>query len=66
MSWWNTTQFSSLATNAIKNAQKKIDKVLDIPTEEEDCKFSIIRIYLETTLKWIEQTSLAKLTTERH
>ncbi|XP_061180944.1 TATA element modulatory factor-like isoform X2 [Saccostrea echinata] len=30
MSWWDTSSFSSFATQALKNAQKKIDKVLDI------------------------------------
>ena len=33
MSWWDTsglTNFASQATKALKNAQKKIDKVLDI------------------------------------
>lgn len=36
MSWWDTSQLTSFATNALKNAQKKIDKVLDIPTEDDD------------------------------
>lgn len=30
MSWWDTSGISSFATQALKNAQKKIDKVLDI------------------------------------
>ncbi|XP_041364019.1 TATA element modulatory factor-like isoform X2 [Gigantopelta aegis] len=30
MSWWDATGFSSFATQVVKNAQKKIDKVLDI------------------------------------
>ena len=33
MSWWDTsslTSFASQATKALKNAQKKIDKVLEI------------------------------------
>jgi len=30
MSWFNTTNFSDLASKAIKNAQKTIDKALDI------------------------------------
>lgn len=30
MSWWDASGFSSFATQALKNAQKKIDKVLDI------------------------------------
>ncbi|XP_069125265.1 TATA element modulatory factor-like isoform X2 [Argopecten irradians] len=33
MSWWNASSFSDLASQAIKNAQKKIDKVLDIDEE---------------------------------
>lgn len=34
MSWWDTTGISSFATQALKNAQKKIDKVLDIKEDE--------------------------------
>lgn len=34
MSWWETSSFSALAANAIKTAQKKIDKVLDIKDED--------------------------------
>ncbi len=34
MSWWDSSGFSSFATQALKSAQKKIDKVLDIPPEE--------------------------------
>lgn len=34
MSWWDSTGISSFASQALKNAQKKIDKVLDI-TEDE-------------------------------
>uniref|UniRef100_A0A0B6YKV9 Uncharacterized protein n=1 Tax=Arion vulgaris TaxID=1028688 RepID=A0A0B6YKV9_9EUPU len=30
MSWWDTSGLTSLASQALKNAQKKIDKVLDI------------------------------------
>ncbi|WAQ97529.1 TMF1-like protein [Mya arenaria] len=30
MSWWNSSNFSDLASKALKNAQKKIDKALDI------------------------------------
>ena len=33
MSWWDSSNFTSLASQAIKSAQKKIDKVLDIPDE---------------------------------
>ncbi|XP_021343088.1 TATA element modulatory factor-like isoform X10 [Mizuhopecten yessoensis] len=33
MSWWNASSFSDLASQAIKNAQKKIDKVLEIDEE---------------------------------
>ena len=35
MSWWDAKGFTSLATQALKTAQKKIDKVLDIKEEEE-------------------------------
>ncbi|XP_074648064.1 uncharacterized protein LOC141903716 isoform X2 [Tubulanus polymorphus] len=34
-SWWNASNFSSLATNALKSAQKQIDKVLEIQDENE-------------------------------
>lgn len=34
MSWWDTKGFTSLATQALKNAQKKIDKVLEIDEAE--------------------------------
>lgn len=30
MSWWDTSGITNLASQALKNAQKKIDKVLDI------------------------------------
>ena len=30
MSWWNTSNITSLASKALKNAQKKIDEALDI------------------------------------
>ena len=33
--WWDSSSFSSLATQALKSAQKHIDKVLDIPEEEQ-------------------------------
>ena len=35
MSWWDSSSFSSFATQALKNAQKKIDKVLDIKDESD-------------------------------
>ncbi|GAB1600672.1 TATA element modulatory factor-like isoform X2 [Argonauta hians] len=34
MSWWDSQNFSDFASNALKNAQKKIDKVLDIQDEK--------------------------------
>ncbi|XP_064639723.1 TATA element modulatory factor-like isoform X2 [Lineus longissimus] len=34
MSWWDTSQFTSMASSAIKSAQKKIDNVLDIKDDE--------------------------------
>lgn len=30
MSWWDTKNLTSFATQALKTAQKRIDKVLDI------------------------------------
>ena len=30
MSWWDTSSFGGLASQALKKAQKGIDKVLDI------------------------------------
>ncbi|XP_071106362.1 TATA element modulatory factor-like isoform X2 [Haliotis cracherodii] len=36
MSWWDTSNFTNLASQALKNAQKTIDKALDI--SEEDAK----------------------------
>ena len=30
MSWWDSSNFSKLASNALQQAQQKIDKVLDI------------------------------------
>ncbi|KAL3876276.1 hypothetical protein ACJMK2_034142 [Sinanodonta woodiana] len=35
MSWWDTSSFANLATQALKNAQKKIDKVLDIKENDD-------------------------------
>lgn len=43
MSWWDTsglTNFASQATKALKNAQKKIDKVLDIDEGDESSQTS--------------------------
>ena len=34
MSWFNTSGFSNLAKSAISQAQKSIDKVLDIKDED--------------------------------
>jgi hypothetical protein len=34
MSWWDTSAISGLATQALKKAQKGIDKVLEIKDEE--------------------------------
>jgi len=36
MSWWDAKGLTNIATQALKTAQKKIDKVLDIQEEEED------------------------------
>ena len=40
MAWWDSSGLSSFATQALKSAQKSIDKVLDIEVEEgeEDVK----------------------------
>ena len=35
MSWWNTSNFTNLASKALKNAQKKIDEALDINETEQ-------------------------------
>ncbi|XP_075154556.1 TATA element modulatory factor [Haematobia irritans] len=35
MSWFDTKNFANLATKALKEAQKKIDKVLDIQEDED-------------------------------
>ena len=35
MSWWNTSNITSLASKALKNAQKKIDEALDISETEK-------------------------------
>ena len=35
MSWWDAKSLTGFATQALKTAQKKIDKVLDIKEEEE-------------------------------
>ncbi|RUS88994.1 hypothetical protein EGW08_003241, partial [Elysia chlorotica] len=35
MSWWDTSSISNLASQALKNAQKKIDKVLDIEADQK-------------------------------
>ena len=34
MSWWDSTAFSGLASQALKTAQSKIDKVLDIQDDK--------------------------------
>lgn len=34
MSWWDSQNFSNFASNALKNAQKKIDQVLDIKDDK--------------------------------
>lgn len=38
MSWWDSQNFSDFASNALRNAQKKIDKVLDIQDENSKQK----------------------------
>lgn len=36
MSWFDASNFANLAKNALKEAQKTIDKALDITAEEEE------------------------------
>ena len=36
MAWWDSSGLSSFATQALKTAQKRIDKVLDIDVDEGD------------------------------
>ena len=38
MSWFNSAGFSSLAKSAISQAQKSIDKVLDIKDDAKDAQ----------------------------
>ena len=44
MSWWDTKQLTSFASQALKTAQKKIDKVLDIKEENTESKINIKHI----------------------
>jgi len=44
MSWWDAKGLTSFATQALKTAQKQIDKVLDIKEEEELARGSLINI----------------------
>jgi len=46
MSWWDAKGLTSFATQALKNAQKKIDKVLDIKEEEEELEQGRTASYL--------------------
>lgn len=41
MSWWNTSNITSLASKALKNAQKKIDEALDISEHEQAAEGSL-------------------------
>jgi len=45
MSWWDAKGLTSFATQALKTAQKKIDKVLDIKEEEEGLEQGMLCIY---------------------
>lgn len=38
MSWFDASSFANLAKNALKEAQKTLDKALDINEEEEGSK----------------------------
>jgi len=44
MSWWDAKGLTSFATQALKTAQKQIDKVLDIKEEEELKQGSLMAI----------------------
>lgn len=39
MSWFDASNFANLAKNALKEAQKTIDKALDITEDEEEGTF---------------------------
>lgn len=41
MSWFDASNFANLAKNALKEAQKTIDKALDITAEEEEAGQSV-------------------------
>jgi hypothetical protein len=47
MSWFDATGISALAKNALKEAQKQIDKVLDIKEDDDDVVISAS----DTTIK---------------
>lgn len=40
MSWFDTSEFANLAKNVLKEAQKTIDKALDIKEDEADASQS--------------------------
>uniref|UniRef100_A0A182I9Y3 TATA element modulatory factor 1 TATA binding domain-containing protein n=1 Tax=Anopheles arabiensis TaxID=7173 RepID=A0A182I9Y3_ANOAR len=49
MSWFDTTGIANLAKNALKEAQKQIDKALDIKDEEETTIVSVSSVGVETS-----------------
>lgn len=53
MSWFDATNFANLAKNALKEAQKTIDKALDITESEEEGNSTYILIYLNLISKLI-------------
>ena len=46
MSWFDTTNLTSIASKAMKEAQKTLDKALDIKENEEEHKGRIIEAFL--------------------
>ncbi|XP_014774011.1 TATA element modulatory factor isoform X1 [Octopus bimaculoides] len=56
MSWWDSQNFSDFASNALRNAQKKIDKVLDIQdenTKQKDLRSSKKEIEDSSWSTWL-------------
>lgn len=49
MSWFDTTGIANLAKNALKEAQKQIDKALDIKDEEETTIASVSSVGVDTS-----------------
>ncbi|KAJ8318853.1 hypothetical protein KUTeg_003944 [Tegillarca granosa] len=64
MSWWNTSSISSFASQALKNAQKKIDKVLDIEDEENGQTTGDSKLLKEGESTSVEASDDTKTTTK--